>query len=368
MAKVYPRYKVYIKKGAKDREGKRIQELTGATYTWTVSAVDERDIAELGVYSGTTSWQHVYDPPLYVPCTYLVVVEEACQHFTVEDVAEVAPTCTQTGWTAGTQCVDCKEFLLKPDVIPALGHDFVYDVIQRTRVCRTCGATKDEDQPVRIMQSDVTRLMNIVEEFMMDDASTKLDTTTELSRAGKVFTTQYTFTTEDGNDATRKTESPEGEFHIYFVDTQEVKHYLTLVPVDKEVILSHTTCQLKDLQSTVLGKDSLPSRFKIDSAGNVVCLYQLAKGEDAKYYLINKNDSNSDNNISIDTDSTVSGSFVKLYERLSDSTVSSINTTASNLVHDTTKYVMAAVYHGFSSDDNQQTKQQYCYATGIIVR
>lgn len=357
MGKIYPRYKVYIKKGAKDREGKRIQELTGATYTWTVSAVDERDIAELSVYSGTTSWQHVYDPPLYVPCTYLVVVEEACQHFTVEDVAEVAPTCTQTGWTAGTQCVDCKEFLLKPDVIPALGHDFVYDVIERTRICRTCGTTNDEDQPVRIMQSDITRLMNVVEEFMLDDASTMLDTSNEVRCAAKVFIQQYTYTTKDGNDSTKETESPEGEFHIYFEDTQGVRNYLTLTPVGNDVILSHGSYDMERLQSTVMGKDGLPSRFKIIN-GNIVGLFETGDNHSVNYYLVNSTTNNLENNISIQTSAPSENTKVQFYQYSSP-------TTLVSSVAQGTPYVLAAKIHGASASDIQN---KLCYVTGIIVR
>lgn len=359
MSRIYPRYKVYIKKGAMDREGKRISELTGATYTWTVSAVDENDVAELGAYSGTTSWQHVYDPPLHVPCHYLVVIEEACQHFTVETVTEVEPTCTQTGRTAGKRCINCKEYLLAPDVIPALGHDFVYDVIERTRICRTCGTRNDEDRPVRIMQSDITRLMNVVEEMMLDDASTKLDTTTAIKSAARVFIQQYTYTTKDGNDSTRETESPEGEFHIYFKDTQGVRNYLVLTPVGSDVILSHGSYDVERLQSTVVGKDGLPSRFKVEN-GNIVGLFETGDNQTVRYQLINSTTNNMENNISIENEGVTVNNKLRLKFYSSTSPTTLVTTPVDN-----TEYVLAANSHSGTATG---ILDQLCYVTGIIVR
>ena len=359
MAKVYPRYKVYIKKNAIDSSGKRILELTGATYTWTVASVTDAGIAELSRYSGTTSYIHVYDPPIYVHENYLVVVEEACQHYTIDDIEEVLPTCTHTGSTAGTKCRNCGEFLLNPITIPALGHDFVYDVIERTRICRTCGATKDEDQPVRIMQSDITRLMNVVEEFMLEDTATMLDTTIELRCAAKVFIQQYTYTTKDQTESSpRETTSPSGEFHIYFEDTQGAHHYLTLTPVGKDdVILSHGVYDIERLQSTVLGKEGLPSRFKLTNDGKVVGLFETGVDTTAMYYLINSTDGNLENNISITT-SPGNQEVVKFYPYSSPKT-------AVTTVAQKTPYVMAAKIHGEGASTVQD---KLCYVTGIIIR
>lgn len=357
MSKIYPRYKVYIKKNALDSNGKRVTNLTGSTYTWTVSSVDENDVVELDRYSGTTSLQHIYDPPLHIPSTYLVVVAEACQHLTVENIEETSPTCTQTGWTAGTRCVNCKEYLLTPDVIPATGHDFVYDVIARTRICRTCGIKNDEDRPVKIMQSDVTRLMNIVEEMMLDDASTMLDTTTLLNSAARVFIQPYTYTIKDGNDSTRETVSPPGEFHIYFKDTQGVRNYLTLTPVGNDVILSHGSYDMDRLQSTESGKDGLPTRFKLDG-DCVMAIHNTGNNQSSNYWLVNSTTNNIENNVSIQTKKPSTDMQVKFYKFDTPTTV--VGTLEEN-----TTYVLAAKSHGASTSDIQN---QLCYVTGIIVR
>lgn len=355
--KVYPRYKVYIKKNAIDSSGKLVTALTGATYTWTVSAVDVNEVAELSEYSGTTSLQHMHKPPLHIPSNYLIVVEEACQHFTIEDVPEVPPTCTQAGWTAGRQCVACKKYMLEPEVIPARGHDFIYDVIQRTRVCKVCGVTKDEDQPVKIMQSDVSKLMNIVEELMLDDASTMLNTTPDISRAAKVFIQQYKYT----DATTGNVVSPDGEFHIYFEDTQKAQHYLTVTPIGQTVdgkdatILSHGTFDVARLQKTANGRDSLPTRFVIED-GYIIALCDIGNGTQRAYYLVNAGSYNTDNNISISSNEPKGkDTGLKLYS----------NNSVVNTPTEKTQYVLAAEGHTESSNNGSKQLQ---YVTGIVVR
>ncbi|MBQ7653856.1 MAG: hypothetical protein IJS17_02155, partial [Clostridia bacterium] len=60
----------------------------------------------------------------------------ALGHDIVEDAA-VAPTCTETGLTAGSHCTRCDDATVAQEVVPALGHDIVEDAA----VAPTCTET-----------------------------------------------------------------------------------------------------------------------------------------------------------------------------------------------------------------------------------
>ena len=73
-------------------------------------------------------------------------------HTVVEDAA-VAPTCTETGLTAGSHCSVCNEVLVAQTVVPATGHSFTNYVSNNDATCtqdgtktaycdHKCGTTK----------------------------------------------------------------------------------------------------------------------------------------------------------------------------------------------------------------------------------
>jgi hypothetical protein len=74
------------------------------------------------------------------------VIRTVAEH-TYVTVEAVEPTCTESGYTEGTQCSDCGEYLVKPQEIAPLGHSFVETVIQPTctsdgcivNTCSRCG-------------------------------------------------------------------------------------------------------------------------------------------------------------------------------------------------------------------------------------
>jgi len=80
--------------------------------------------------------------------------EVAALGHTEEELAAVAPTCTETGLTAGVKCTVCGEILKAPEEIPALGHRYDDGVVTtkptctetgiRTYTCATCGHTYTE--------------------------------------------------------------------------------------------------------------------------------------------------------------------------------------------------------------------------------
>jgi hypothetical protein len=78
----------------------------------------------------------------------------ATGHTEVDDNA-VAPTCTETGLTAGKHCSVCQEVLVKQDVVPALGHTWsewaqtkaptTTDKGEDTRTCSVCDVAETRE-------------------------------------------------------------------------------------------------------------------------------------------------------------------------------------------------------------------------------
>ena len=78
-----------------------------------------------------------------------------CDHENVTDVAAVAATCTETGFTAGTQCTDCGSYVTGHEVIAALGHSWsdwtetttpgCETAGEQTRTCSVCGETETQE-------------------------------------------------------------------------------------------------------------------------------------------------------------------------------------------------------------------------------
>lgn len=57
----------------------------------------------------------------------LLPSQKNCEHVEVIDVA-VQPTCTTSGWTAGSHCSLCHEVIVEKTAIPALGHTYIWIV------------------------------------------------------------------------------------------------------------------------------------------------------------------------------------------------------------------------------------------------
>ncbi|MGN1307218.1 MAG: S-layer homology domain-containing protein [Faecousia sp.] len=83
--------------------------------------------------------------------------EPVCRHTNTEVRGAKAATCTETGYTGDTYCVDCGEKLATGTVIAAKGHSFgAWKVTTpatatesgvETRTCSVCGATENRDIP-----------------------------------------------------------------------------------------------------------------------------------------------------------------------------------------------------------------------------
>ena len=108
----------------------------------SVAIVDARGEV-LGVGRGSVTITAAAASGVSASVTLEVVPE--CETHTPEADPEVAPTCTEPGFTAGSHCAACGEVLEPQTEIPALGHDWGeaayawaedFSAVTATRVCR----------------------------------------------------------------------------------------------------------------------------------------------------------------------------------------------------------------------------------------
>lgn len=79
--------------------------------------------------------------------TYFTGTPYVCEHTNTQNVDAVAATCTESGYTAGVQCVDCNTYISGHEVIPATGHSYngvvtaptITEQGYTTYTCSVCG-------------------------------------------------------------------------------------------------------------------------------------------------------------------------------------------------------------------------------------
>ena len=90
-----------------------------------------------------------------------------CEHnYVIDDAIE--PTCEKVGWTTGTHCTLCNEIFVKPEEIPALGHDFVEYASNNNATCEknstqtaTCARAGCNEQDIKqVANSKLTHEMS----------------------------------------------------------------------------------------------------------------------------------------------------------------------------------------------------------------
>lgn len=89
--------------------------------------------------------------------TYYTTNPTKCEHTNTRNVAAVAATCTQGGFAAGVQCVDCEVFISGHEPVTALGHnwsDWTQTVApgctaagEKTHTCSACSETETQSVP-----------------------------------------------------------------------------------------------------------------------------------------------------------------------------------------------------------------------------
>ena len=75
--------------------------------------------------------------------TYLVTLNECCEHINTEIHNQKAATCIEEGYTGDTYCSDCGELIEIGNVIPATGHSIIIQN-QKTATCVEDGYTGDQ--------------------------------------------------------------------------------------------------------------------------------------------------------------------------------------------------------------------------------
>ena len=115
--------------------------------------------ATLFRYYKSTSYSSQKAIALYVKdgakgTTYYTTNPAKCEHLNTVNVAAVAATCTEGGYTAGVQCADCDVFVSGHEPIEALGHSWSsWNVTtaptcdsagEQIRTCSVCGQTENQ--------------------------------------------------------------------------------------------------------------------------------------------------------------------------------------------------------------------------------
>lgn len=94
-------------------------------------------------YYKSTSYSSQKPVALYVKSdggtTYYTTNVTQCEHTNTTDVAAVAATCTESGFTAGVYCNDCETYISGHQVVDALGHSWSDWTVTTAPGCETAG-------------------------------------------------------------------------------------------------------------------------------------------------------------------------------------------------------------------------------------
>ena len=128
-----------------------------ATITSNTSVLRFNTDASRFRYYKSTSYSSQKAIALYVKdgtagTTYYI--STLCEHTNTTDVAAVAATCTEGGFTAGVQCADCGTYISGHEAVAALGHSYSDWTVttapdcenagEQTHTCAVCGETETQ--------------------------------------------------------------------------------------------------------------------------------------------------------------------------------------------------------------------------------
>ena len=85
--------------------------------------------------------------------TWYTGTTAVCEHGATQTADAVAPTCTESGFTAGVYCTDCESYISGHEPVDALGHSYTTQVIAPTATqqgytiytCTACGDSYESD-------------------------------------------------------------------------------------------------------------------------------------------------------------------------------------------------------------------------------
>ncbi len=120
---------------------------------------------------------HIYSSDNDASCNKCGYTRDVvCAHETLIDIPAVAPSCTESGLTAGTKCANCLDFITVPEFVPSIGHtEVVTDALAPTCTepgytsSTTCSVCKD----VLIYKTDIPAIGHRATEWIIEKDPTE---------------------------------------------------------------------------------------------------------------------------------------------------------------------------------------------------
>ena len=146
--------------------------------------------------------------------------EPTCEHLNTTVEGAVEATCTAEGHTGKTVCSDCGETVSEGEVIPVLDHSYV------DGTCSVCGKT-ESSEPAVPAEPTVATSLTAGTAYKLGLFSTNKNATYYFTGAMSGYYGATETAYETAIDVF--VEEVEGGYHLYFVDTNGAKQYISLV-------------------------------------------------------------------------------------------------------------------------------------------
>ncbi|MBQ8210486.1 MAG: leucine-rich repeat domain-containing protein [Clostridia bacterium] len=124
-------------------------KLTSITLPKSIRTIDSyafnstTKLTDVYYYGSETEWSAITIKSNNNYLTSATIHYNYCPHTETTTISSVAPTCTQTGLTAGTKCSSCGEILVEQTVVAAKGHSYgswtKVDDTNHKRICTRSG-------------------------------------------------------------------------------------------------------------------------------------------------------------------------------------------------------------------------------------
>ncbi len=197
-----------------------------------------------------------------------------CNHEDTENVAEVKPTCTESGYTAGVYCNDCDTYISGHEYVEDLGHSYNAGVVTtqptctaagiKTFTCTVCGDTYT--QSVAATGHDYEAVVT------PPTATEQGYTTYTCGVCGDSYTGEFVYTVSfsvpSGVSAVPKMECGKNGIELPSAD----------VPSDKYTFAGWTTEKLEDTDKAPATVYAAKSNFKATANTVLYALYTYVVG------------------------------------------------------------------------------------------
>ena len=197
-----------------------------------------------------------------------------CNHEDTENVAEVKPTCTESGYTAGVYCNDCDTYISGHEYVEDLGHSYNAGVVTtqptctaagiKTFTCTVCGDTYTQS---------VAATGHSYEAVVTPPTATEQGYTTyTCGVCGHSYTGEFVYTVSfsvpSGVSAVPKMACGQNGITLPFAG----------VPSDKYIFAGWTTEKLEDTDKAPATVYAAKSNFKATANTVLYALYTYVEG------------------------------------------------------------------------------------------